>query len=387
MTPEKTEQQTTNPWLKKAETVARDVLAAHTSDVDSHGRWPAESIAALGSSGLLGLTVPTSLGGAGEGPQTFAAVTGILAEHCASTAMIYLMHVCGIQVIAASSSPLRETVLRSAAAAKHLSTLAFSEKGSRSNFWAPVSQAVAHGDTHRLSAEKSFVTSAGHADSYVVSTRAAGIKDPIALTLYLIPPDAPGLTIGGRWNGLGLRGNASSPMRLEGIQVPATYRLSGEGEGFAMMMSAALPWFQVGSAAVSVGIGRAAVEATRRHLLGTSLEHLGQPLAALPNLRARLAQMQISLDTQQAFLEATARRMANPDSTPLLALLECKAAAGEAALQITDLAMRACGGAAFSRHLGVERHFRDARAGAVMAPTTDVLYDFIGRLLLGMPLF
>jgi alkylation response protein AidB-like acyl-CoA dehydrogenase len=301
--------------------------------------------------------------------------------------MIYLMHVCGIQVIAASTFPLRDAVLRAAAERRHLSTLAFSEKGSRSNFWAPVSQAVANGDSIRLSANKSFVTSAGQADSYVVSSRAAGSSDPTALTLYLVSPDTPGLTIGGKWNGLGLRGNGSSPMRLENVSLPASCRLSAEGEGFPMMMSAALPWFQVGSAAVSVGIGRAAIEATRQHLLGTSLEHVGQPLASLPNLRARLAQMQIIIDTQDAFLECAAERMANPDSSTLLALLECKAAAGEAALEVTDLAMRACGGAAFSRALGVERYFRDARAGAVMAPTTDALYEFIGRSLLGMPLF
>ena len=154
-----------------------------------------------------------------------------------------------------------------------------------------------------------------------------------------------------------------------------------------MMMSAALPWFQVGSSAVSVGIGRAAVEATRQHLLGASFEHLGQSLASLPNLRARLAQMQVIVDTQQAFLDFAANQMANPGPNTLLILLESKAAAGEAALQVTDLAMRACGGAAFNRSLGVERLFRDARAGAVMAPTTDVLYEFIGRTLLGMPLF
>jgi alkylation response protein AidB-like acyl-CoA dehydrogenase len=49
--------------------------------------------------------------------------------------------------------------------------------------------------------------------------------------------------------------------------------------------------------------------------------------------------------------------------------------------------MRACGGAAFSKHLSIERLFRDAHAGAVMAPTGDVLREFIGKALLGMPLF
>ena len=53
----------------------------------------------------------------------------------------------------------------------------------------------------------------------------------------------------------------------------------------------------------------------------------------------------------------------------------------------TDLAMKACGGAAFSKELAVERLFRDARAGSVMAPTVNHLEDFIGRALTGLPLF
>jgi alkylation response protein AidB-like acyl-CoA dehydrogenase len=64
-----------------------------------------------------------------------------------------------------------------------------------------------------------------------------------------------------------------------------------------------------------------------------------------------------------------------------------KAAAAEAALTVTDLAMRVCGGAAYRREVGVERLFRDARAATVMAPTTDALHDFIGKAVCGLPLF
>jgi alkylation response protein AidB-like acyl-CoA dehydrogenase len=155
-----------NKWVKKAGETARGVLASGAEEVDRLGSWPRESIAALGASGLLGLTVPQRCGGAEEGPRAFAAVTCVLAEHCASTAMIYLMHVCAAQAIAAAETfPQRDEVLRAAAAGRHLSTLAFSEIGSRSHFWAPLSQAVVEEDTHRLSAEKSFVTSAGRANS------------------------------------------------------------------------------------------------------------------------------------------------------------------------------------------------------------------------------
>jgi alkylation response protein AidB-like acyl-CoA dehydrogenase len=376
-------------WPGVAESVARGVLAPHAADVDRQARWPVESLTALGEAGLLGLVIPRELGGSGEGPRAFAAVTRALAEHCASTAMIYLMHTCAVQVIAgAGAFPLRESVLRAAAAGKHLSTLAFSEKGSRSHFWAPVSRATAAGSTHRLTATKSFVTSAAHADSYVVSTGSASGAggEPPASTLYYVPRDVPGLSTQGAWNGLGLRGNASAPMRLEGVEVPASHRLCEEGKGFDVMLSTVLPWFQLGSTAVAVGIARAATEGIRQHLLAAKLEHQGSPLASLMNLRARLAQMQIAVDVQQAFLEHVAGRMESPGPDTLLALLEGKAAAAEAALHVTDLAMRTGGGASFGRHLTVERNFRDARAIGVMAPTTDMLYEFIAKALLGMPL-
>lgn len=377
-----------NKWVGTAEELARAVLAPHAEDVDRRGRWPSESVTALGESGLLGLTVPSTCDGGGEGARTFLAVTSILAEQCASTAMIYLMHLCAVKAIAAASSfAPRESLLRSIAAGRHLSTLAFSEKGSRSHFWAPVSQAVVEGDVHRLSADKSFVTGAGHVDSYIVSTRGAGAADPLASTLYFVPADAAGLTVGEAWNGLGLRGNASAPLRLEKVAVPASHRVSGEGAGFAAMMNAVLPWFQLGAAAVALGIARAATEGTRQHLLTARFDHLGQPLAALPNLRVRLAQMRMAVDAQQAFLDRVAAQMEHPSPSTLLAVLESKAAAAETALHVTDLAMRVCGGAAFARRLSVERNFRDARAGAIMAPTTDVLYDLVGKTLLDMPLF
>jgi alkylation response protein AidB-like acyl-CoA dehydrogenase len=376
-------------WIAKADGVARDVLAKHAADVDRDARWPAECVTALAGAGLLGLTVPTTSGGGGQGPRTFAAVVSRLAEQCASTAMIYLMHVCGTQTIAAAKGfGLRDLVLKDIAAGRHLSTLAFSEKGSRSHFWAPVSQAVAaNSDTHRISADKSWVTSAGHADSYIVSTRTAKATEPTATTLYFVPKGAHGLTVTGRWTGLGLRGNASAPMKLQDVQVRSADQVSGDGDGFGVMVNTVLPWFQIGSAAVAVGIARAATDGVRQHLSDAKLEHLGQPLSSLPNLRADLARMRITTDAQGAFVEHVAGKMESPQPDTMLAVLESKASATEALLEVTDRAMRACGGTAFSGRLSVERNFRDARAGSVMAPTTEVLYDFVGKAVLGMPLF
>jgi len=360
-------------------------IAPYAADVDAKGRFPRESIDALASAGLLGLTVPTAYGGKGLGMRAACAALDAIAQQCASTAMVYLMHLCGVSCYAASPKSA-EAALRAAVAGKHLSTLAWSEKGSRSHFWAPVSQASRRDGRIDLNAEKSWVTSAGVADGYVVSTRTPGGTKMTDTMLYLVLKTDRGISVSGPWDSLGMRGNASAPMKLEGCSLPSDRALCADGKGFETMLQVVLPWFQLGNAAISVGIAEAATAATHSHLTAKRFEHLNSRLADLPILRARLAQMRIETDRARAFLSGALDVVENPGDSTMLLVLASKAAASDAALKVTDLGMQSCGGAAFSRHLTLERNFRDARAAAVMAPTTDVLHDFIGRALCGIEL-
>ena len=132
---------------------------------------------------------------------------------------------------------------------------------------------------------------------------------------------------------------------------------------------------------------KAAVNATASHLSATGFEHTSSQLRDLANLRSRLADMSVRTEQSRALLAHTVGLMEAPTEMTPLYVLQSRLAAIEAAVDVTDLAMKACGGAAFSKHLGIERLFRDARAGWVMAPTADHLRDFIGRALTGMPLF
>jgi len=141
------------------------------------------------------------------------------------------------------------------------------------------------------------------------------------------------------------------------------------------------------SAGVSLGLMEAATTKSTRHVANTKLEHLGQSLAELPTVRAYLSRMRIKTEMVRALLQDALDAVEEKREDAMLRVLQVKAAAGEASTEVTDLAMRVCGGAAFSKEVGIERHFRDARAATVMAPTTDALYDFIGKALCGMPLF
>jgi alkylation response protein AidB-like acyl-CoA dehydrogenase len=375
----------------KAQEIASRVLAPSAGQNDKAGRFSTEAIDSLGESGLLGLMLPVDVGGSGLGPRTFAVVTATLAEADASVAMVYLMHILGAATISAArpgAARALTPIMQEISAGRHLSTLAFSEAGSRSHFWAPVSRADRNGHSVRISARKSWVTSAGHAQSYVVSALAPEGTGPTDSTLYLLPAETLGLSVAGPWDGLGLRANASAPIALDDCQIPSDFQLTDDGAGFQAMLNVVLPLFNLGTAAVALGLCRAAVAGTASHLKSARFEHLGQSLGeSLPTLRAQLAAMQIDTDGLSTRIDDLIEHLEKPRETTMLRVLEAKAAAGEAAISVTSTAMRVCGGAAFSKHLSIERLFRDAHAGAVMAPTGDVLREFIGKSLLGIPLF
>ncbi len=373
--------------------IAEATISPAAHGLDKAGSFPVDAIGALGEAGLLALNVPTSFGGSGLGPRAFAEVNAILAESDPSVAMVYMMHVCATEVIVtgarATGSRVLEAALTEMSQGKHLSTLAFSEAGSRSHFWAPLSKASRTARGVLLNARKSWVTSAGFADSYVVTTLSFEAKGPTESTLYLVPRAATGMRVAAPWDGLGLRATASSPMTLEAVEVSDDRRLTDEGGGFAAKLNVVLPWFNLASATVSLGICRAVVAATVAHLKTSKFEHLGNASLgeALPTLRQTLAQMQIDTDGLAHRIDACVDALENPGPLTMLRVLEVKAAAGETAIRVTSGAMHACGGAAFSKHTSIERYFRDAHAGSVMAPTGDVLREFIGKSLLGIPLF
>lgn len=375
--------------LHKAEEIAKDLLAPAAADNDRAARFPEEVVKALGETGLLGLVCPSEYGGLGEGPRLFRDVVATLAEADASTAMIYMMHICGTLCLAhARTGADVQAELEAIARGEHLTTLAFSERGSRSHFWAPVSKAQRTHAGVRLTANKSWVTSAHHADSLVVSAQAPDGKTPTESTLYAVPKTAPGVRVTGSFDGLGLRANDSAPITLEGCEIPENKRLTEDGAGFKAMLEVVLPFFNLGSGAVALGLCRAATAATVTHLRTAQFEHMGASLGeALPTLRALLARMKVATDGLAARLEDAVHHLETPNDQTVLCVLEAKASAGEVVISVTGDAMHACGGAAFSRHTGIERFFRDAHAGRVMAPTVDVLHDLIGKALLGMPLF
>jgi alkylation response protein AidB-like acyl-CoA dehydrogenase len=367
-----------------------DVAGSHAREVDATGTFPQAAVDALRGSGLLGLTLPSEAGGLGGGPQELVEAASRLAAVCGSTALVYLMHVAAAMAVASAPPHGRPGLVGQLASGEKLGTLAFSEPGSRSHFWAPVSQSQTADGATQVKTRKSWVTSAGHADMYLVSTLTAPelvpAEAPVPIDVFAVDAGCAGVEVVGSFRGLGLRGNASAPMTFD-LNAAAGDRLGAPGTGFGLMLGVVMPWFNLGNAAISLGLSQAAVDAAVAHTSGARLEHVGESLAQLPTIRAQLARMALDVAALRSYVDTAARSIAAQDDGATLHVLGVKAVANDTALRVTDAAMRVCGGAAFSEHLQLERFFRDARAGGVMAPTADVLYDFYGKAITGQPLF
>ncbi len=362
--------------------IASSTAASHAPEVDSASRYPAETLDAIRSSGLLGLISSPEVGGQGRGHAEAAGVVERIARECGSSAMITCMHYAATVVIEQCGD---EATRRAIAEGRHLTTLAFSEAGSRSHFWAPLGTATPEGDQVRLDARKSWVTAARQVDSYVWSSKPTAGEAPS--TLWLVPRETAGLECQGEFDAIGLRGNGSVPVHADGARIPASNRLGEDGAGMDLMLGTVLPMFNLCISAVNLGLMEGAVQKTIEHVSGKRYEHLGTSLAELPTIRAYVARMRIATDQARLLVEDTGAALAAGRPDAVLRVLESKAAVGETTTQVLDLAMRVCGGMAFRKEVGVERRFRDGRAGTVMAPTTDQLYDFIGKALCGLDLF
>lgn len=362
--------------------IVNDLIAPAAFEIDRTGAYPRAALDALSEAGVLSVLSATEVGGGGGSLADVAEVVEAIASVCGSTAMVVLMHFAATAAIEAHGpGDVREAI----AAGRHVSTLALSEAGSRSHFWAPMSSATQAGDSFRLDAAKSWVTSAGEADSYVWSSTPVCAAGP--MTLWLVPADAPGLRVAGDFDGVGLRGNGSKPVAGEGVLVPESARLGEDGVGLDIALATSLPAFLIGNAAFSVGLMGAMVAEAAAHLTRTRLTHLDVSLAEQPVSRAEFARLRTRCDEARAFLADTLLAVGSGRADATLRVLQVKAVAAEASTEVADGVLRLCGGAAFRKELGVERRFRDSLAARVMAPTTAALQDFVGRASLGQPLF
>jgi alkylation response protein AidB-like acyl-CoA dehydrogenase len=354
-------------------------IAAEARSVDRERAFPGTGLRALAEAGGYGLLVPVRAGGTGGSLSALVGACEAVGAACASTGMVYLMHSVTAATVAGGGGKNADRYLRSMAAGELLGTLAFSERGTGAHFYAPELRASrANGAVH-VSGRKTFVTSAGHADLYLVLVQGEGE----GLDCYAVEATNGGLSFDGAWLGLGMAGNSSVAMELD-VDLPEQARIGAPGQGQELVFTVVAPFFLLGLGAVNVGIARAASEAAIEHARNRRYPD-GSSLAEIQFVQHELADMDSRVRSACLLLAEAARLGEAGDEAALVAIMEAKVAATETAVEVTQRALEVCGGQGYTPALPIERHLRDARAGTVMAPTNAVLKSWIGKALAGLP--
>ena len=356
-------------------------IAAEAARVDRERMFPKAGIEALGAGGALGLVVGVDAGGAGGSLTGLATACERVGEACASTGMVFLMHSVTAATIATAGGARADEVLRAMAEGRMLGSLAFSERGTGAHFYSPELQATRENGSVTVSGRKSFVTSGGHADIYLLLLH--GTEEGTA-DAYLVDRDYPGVRFEGDWEGLGMAGNSSIGLTLDEAELGEDALIGEAGKGLDLVFTAVAPFFLVGLAAVNVGIGAAAATAATQHAAERRYPD-GTSLANVQYVQHLLADMDSTVRTARLLVQEAARLGEAGEESALVAIMEAKVVATEAAAAVTHLALQATGGQGYTPALPIERHLRDARAGSVMAPTNAVLRSWIGKALAGLP--
>jgi isovaleryl-CoA dehydrogenase len=373
--------------VEAAEAVASKEIAPHAEQVDRDCLWPKHAMKGLTEAGLMGLQVPEALGGHGQGLLALCSLTEAIGKACPSSALCFGMHCVGTAVIAAKATSYQsEQYLRKIAQGRHITSLALSESGTGANFFLSETSMTPDGEHFLVNGTKQFVTNGGHADSYVISAASVESSEGGDFSCLIIDRDTPDIEWLAPWHGFGMRGNSSRGLRFNSSRVSSRNLLGEEGDQVWYVFEVVAPYFLMAMAGTYLGIAQSALDAAGEHLRSRRHTHTGESLRHIDSLQTRYAEMWIAIEKTRNLLHDAAQRGDRGDPNALPHILSCKADAAETAVNAANEAMTICGGMAYRENSRVSQMLRDARAGHVMAPTTDMLKNWAGRALLGLPL-
>ncbi len=373
--------------LHDLEEIAEAHLLDNAAHTDSTAEWPERGIRALQNAGFGGFVVPTKFGGRGHGLLALSRGSEILGRACASTAICFGMHCVGASVLAAQATPYQvERYLRPISEGRHLTTLALSEPGTGAHFYYPQTTLRPSSDGQIvIEGTKTFVTNGGHADSYIISVMDEDDHGATRFSCVAIDDGMPGMTWGDAWQGFGMRGNDSRALRLDQVSLPAGNLLGSEGDQIWYVFNVVAPYFLIAMSGVYLGVADAALKLVRQHLISREHTHSGLNLADSNIVQHRFATLWSKLQAVRQLVHDAAGSFDRAEDDAVIKVMVSKAEVAETATTIVNEAMSMMGGIAYRDGAHMQRLLRDVRAAHVMAPTTDLLRLWAGRMLLGRP--
>lgn len=370
-----------NKIYEEGKEFATSYILPYTEMTDKESKFPEQSFEALGHKGFLKLLVPEQYGGHGKGLVEHAEAVMAFAETCSTTALCYMMHNVAVMcLVTHGSDELKQKIFTDIVENGKFLALAYSEFGTGTHFYHTEVSTVVDGDVTTFNGTKSMVTSASYASYYLVlapSTEEGKINN------WVFPIESDGLSFEmAKWDGFGMRGNSSCPMQINDVTLDSSFRIGAEGSGEEQVFNVVAPYFITGLGAVYSGTAMHMFDVASNYTTDRKYPD-GSSLSSIETVQIHIGSIYKQAAAARALTFEAARAGANGDADALAKILAARLVASDAAIECGRLAMRVGGGKAYNKALPTERLLRDAYAGQIMAPSTDVLNVWLGKALTG----
>lgn len=369
---------------------------------DVENRFPTESVAWYKESGLATIAVPRKFGGLGADILTTALVGLELAKGDPGITLAYNMHQSMVGIFRgdlAMDEDVRENILTKVGRELQLLCGPFSEARAGLSGLADTTAVPDPEGGWRISGKKNWATLIDGADLIALNATVTDEDGKLPADFrehakreacFIIPKALPGVSVDRTWDTLGMRATGSHTLVLDNVHaLPIHY-----GGNFRTGLIGEAEWAAILFAGVYLGLGEKAyaeaVDFVKKKHTGATLSTQDSAAVQIGYIQHRLGRMRYELDVAQRVLDATGQIAIDkadadwPTAGRKAKWDVAKVASTETAISVTDQGMRLMSGSGFRRGQVMERLFRDARAGIMHSFGTDQLFDFYGRLELGL---
>ncbi|MEL7138268.1 MAG: isovaleryl-CoA dehydrogenase [Pseudomonadota bacterium] len=358
---------------------AAERVAPLADEIDRTNEFPMHLWREMGELGLLGITVPEELGGAGMGYVAHTLAVEEISRASASVGLSYGAHsnLCVNQIKLNGTPEQREKYLPSLISGEHVGALAMSEPGAGSDVVSMKLRAEKRNDRFILNGSKMWITNGPDADTLVVYAKTDPDAGPKGITAFLIEKGFTGFSTAQKLDKLGMRGSNTCELVFEDCEVPFENILGEEGRGVAVLMSG-LDYERVVLSGGPLGIMAAAMDVVMPYV--HERKQFGTPIGEFQLMQGKIADMYTAMNASRGYVYAVAAACDRGETTRQDAA-GCLLYSSERAVTVALEAIQALGGNGYINDYPTGRLLRDAKLYEIGAGTQEVRRMLIGREL------
>jgi alkylation response protein AidB-like acyl-CoA dehydrogenase len=371
-------------WRKAVHDFVASEVRPFAQEADETGEFNWKAVRKMGPLGLLGLNIPEAYGGPGIDAVSAAIAIEELGWGCGSMALAIAAHngLGSTPIVLYGSEAQKGKWLPLISSGQNkLGSLALTEPGAGSDLQGGVrTKAEKDKDGWVINGAKMWCTNASIAEYIITLTRTDPAGGSHSLSMFIVPTDTPGLTIGSPEKKMGLHGSPTNALTYEDVRVPGEALLGEVGRGLQQTL-ATLDGGRIGIGAISVGLAQAAFEQAANY--ARERQAFGGPIADLQAIQWMLADMATQIEAARTLLYKAAwlKEQGRPYS---MQAAMAKMFATEMAEKVCRDAIQVHGGYGYSREYPVERMYRDARLMTIGEGTSEIHRLVIARHVLKM---